>query len=579
MVSVKTGPSDELRLDGGTARVSVVAPARAGLSPALTAALLGLATAACAVIVASTWRGADWPAQLYRVEFFRSHGWASFDTGWYGGHYPLAYSVLFPVLASLIGPAAVVAVSIAGATWAFDSLVYEQFGPRGRVGTLCFAGGALLNVSIGQLPFLLGAQFALLAFVALHRHRTWLAFLAAVVTPLASPVAAVFAVLAACVWAVTSHERRRPALLVAAGALVPLAATAFLWPQTGRFPFTVGQFLLVLGACAATYALNSHRALRTGAVLYAVGAAAAFLIPSPIGGNVGRLALTAGVPLVVAAVAFRPRQILAFAAVPLLVWQWMPFVSAVASQRDPSQDATYFEPLLAHLATQQVGPARIEIPFTRDHWEAASVAPTFPLARGWYRQLDTAENGLFYGTEPLTAETYHAWLIDHGVSWVALPDVPLDFSYQAEAELLRSGLPYLEPMWQNIHWRLWKVLDSPGLVTGPARLASMSADRFHLRFSAAGVATVRVRYTDHWDVARGAACVGPTATGWTTVRADKPGPVTVQAALLSSEEDRCPPRRNPLLLSEVALRMARERNAEKTTADPVLGALTPAHQG
>ena len=196
MVSVKTGPSDELRLDGGTA-TPLVAVARARVSPTMTAAALGLATAVCAVIVASSWRGADWPAQLYRVEFFRTHGWASFDTGWYGGHYPLAYSVLFPVLASFVGPAAVVAVSIAGATWAFDSLVYEQFGPRGRVGTLCFAAGALLNVSIGQLPFLLGAQFALLALVALHRHRTWLAFLAAVVTPLASPVAAVFAVLAA----------------------------------------------------------------------------------------------------------------------------------------------------------------------------------------------------------------------------------------------------------------------------------------------------------------------------------------------------------------------------------------------
>jgi hypothetical protein len=66
--------------------------------------------------------------------------------------------VLFPVLAAVFGPVAVVAVSIAGATWAFDRLVYEQFGARGRVGTLCFAGGALLNVSIGQLPFLLGAQ-------------------------------------------------------------------------------------------------------------------------------------------------------------------------------------------------------------------------------------------------------------------------------------------------------------------------------------------------------------------------------------------------------------------------------------
>ena len=49
------------------------------------------------------WRGVDWPAQLYRVQLFRHHGWLAFDTGWYGGHYPLAYSALFPPLAATFG--------------------------------------------------------------------------------------------------------------------------------------------------------------------------------------------------------------------------------------------------------------------------------------------------------------------------------------------------------------------------------------------------------------------------------------------------------------------------------------------
>ena len=32
---------------------------------------------------------------------------------------------------------------------------------------------------------------------------------------------------------------------------------------------------------------------------------------------------------------------------------------------------------------------RIEIPFTRSHWEGSEVAMDQPLARGWLRQLDT----------------------------------------------------------------------------------------------------------------------------------------------------------------------------------------------
>ena len=39
---------------------------------------------------------------------------------------------------------------------------------------------------------------------------------------------------------------------------------------------------------------------------------------------------------------------------------------------------------------------RVEIPFTDTHWEAYRVASEFPLARGWERQLDRDDNGLFY---------------------------------------------------------------------------------------------------------------------------------------------------------------------------------------
>ena len=53
----------------------------------------------------------------------------------------------------------------------------------------------------------------------------------------------------------------------------------------------------------------------------------------------------------------------------------------------------------------EIVPFRIEIPFTRFHWETYVVAPRYPLARGWERQLDIKDNPLFY-SGPLTAATY-----------------------------------------------------------------------------------------------------------------------------------------------------------------------------
>ncbi len=63
----------------------------------------------------------------------------------------------------------------------------------------------------------------------------------------------------------------------------------------------------------------------------------------------------------------------------------------------------------------------------------------FPLARGWYRQLDIAQNPLFY-EEPLEPSAYRAWLDSLGVRWVLLPNTQLGrIGEEREAELLRSG--------------------------------------------------------------------------------------------------------------------------------------------
>ena len=56
-----------------------------------------------------------------------------------------------------------------------------------------------------------------------------------------------------------------------------------------------------------------------------------------------------------------------------------------------STSAAYYAPVLAFLERVQAPPAplvRVEVPLTRSHWEAALMAPTVSLARGWEKQLE-----------------------------------------------------------------------------------------------------------------------------------------------------------------------------------------------
>ena len=49
-------------------------------------------------------RVGDLAAQVFRTELFHRGGLAIWNSSWYGGHYILTYSVLFPPLAALLGP-------------------------------------------------------------------------------------------------------------------------------------------------------------------------------------------------------------------------------------------------------------------------------------------------------------------------------------------------------------------------------------------------------------------------------------------------------------------------------------------
>ncbi|GAC1530210.1 MAG: MFS transporter [Acidimicrobiales bacterium] len=520
---------------------AVARPAR----PQLWAFLPPTVAAALAIAgLAMGWRGVDLPAQIYRVGLFHQQGFTLWDSQWYGGHWTLDYSVLFPPLAGVVGVNVTAVVSAAVAAWAFDRMAIDHFGRSARAGSLAFATGTLVQLAIGQLPFLLGEALGLLACWAATRRRWPLAIGLAVATSLASPLAGAFLALAGVAWLLGSWPVNRARLTVlVAGVALPVAILAVLFPGQGFFPFPAADFAFEGVACVVMLALvpRHEPVLRAAARLYLLATAASFVLPTAVGGNVGRLGECIAIPLAACVLWPLRRWLLTALALPMALWSWSPAWGAISNRnsRDPSTHQSYFDPLVAFLAANNVPLGRVEVVPTRFHWEAAYVAPSIALARGWERQLDTAVNPLFYDRTPLDPLTYESWLIDNGVRFVALPDAPLDFAAVAEAGLVTGGLPDLQPVWHDDHWRVFEVAGSAGILDGPGHVIDVSGGHAAFHADAAGTFVLRVHFTPGWTLTTGAGCVRPTAERWMSVDVSAPGEVDLDMRLVGGSPTAC----------------------------------------
>jgi hypothetical protein len=501
------------------------------------------AGALAAVAWVGGWHGPDLAAQLHRIDVFRTFGFTLWDAEWFGGHYPLAYSVLFAPIGALLGAGVLGVVCAAVAAWAFARLLRVHFGPQVWLGGLWFAAGTVATVMIGQLAFLLGAVVALLVVLAHGSGRRLLAGILAVLCPLASPVAgALLLLVIAAWWLSTSGPARTHLVVLAALVCCGLAAVRLGFPQGGTFPFAATTFAGVVASSVLGVWLlpKRERTLRIGAALYGLVGLVLFFIPQPMGANLGRLGTAVAGPIAATVLWPRRRLLLVGVAIPLLLWQWVPAVAEAATGHpDPSRQSAYYQPMLHYLVPRVGVQTRVEIPPTRDHWEARWAAAAVPLARGWERQVDNSENPLFYTRGGLTAATYQAWLVANGVGWVALPDVSLDYAAEKEAALVSGGLPYLHLSFTSAHWRVWKVAGNPGLVDGAGYMVTLGADRFSVTADEKGPLEVKVRYTPYWSVVGSSACVTSAPDGWTNLQVLQPGLIEVNAELLAPKPAAC----------------------------------------
>lgn len=491
----------------------------------------------------------DLAAQVFRTELFQQAGLAIWNGSWYGGHYTLTYSLFFPPLSALLGPQVVGMLAVIASSYFFDRLVRDRWGAEARWATLWFAAGVVTLMADGQLTFALGVALGLAALRCLQTRRTPLAIAAAAACPLASPVAGAFLAGVVLAGAIEPGRRfNRVAIAAAALALVLTVAPNLAFPEAGEFPFAFSSYIAIPLWCAGAFVLTQgvrreERQLRRVLAGYLFAATLIFLVPNAMGGNAVRLGALFGGPVLAAVLlSRRPRRavprwlfapVLALAIAGSLYWQLNASVAQIArSVGDPSTSPAYFEPAAHWLQAHGAEGTRIEVPPTADHWESAYLAPKFELARGWLRQLDTTRDDLFYDEKGLTAATYGAWLRSNAITYVALPDAPLDYSSETERKLILSNPPYLTLRFRSQHWRIYEVQDPKPLVAplGAAAAKTLWFGRqgFALDVQRPGEFLVRVNFTPYWAITRGAGCIIRHGD-WTVARASSPGVFRVAA--------------------------------------------------
>ncbi|MGC4748566.1 hypothetical protein ACLQ28_23375 [Micromonospora sp. DT201] len=527
-------------------------------SSRVVAMATGSATVLGALWLALPLMGSDLSAQVARADFFAAHGAVPVDLRWYGGVQQFGYSLVSQPVMALLGVRVTGALALVASAAALAALLIRSAVLRPLLGSLVGVVTLAGNLVSGRVTYALGVAFGLAALLALtldrpgaypRKGRTLLrlglAGGGALLASATSPVAGLFVGLAGV--ALLLSRRYADGLALGVAAAVPLAATALLFGDGGWMNISRTDTLRAVLTSLVVAALVAYRPVRFGALLSAVGVLAAAMVHTPVGLNATRLVTMFALPVLAASACppawlarratrrTRARLVGGVGLTALLaavcVWQPPVVPADLRNIGDPTSAPGYHAPLRAFLAGQRLT-GRVEVPPTRNYWEAARLGEV-PLARGWLRQADIDRNPLFFTTVPgatgtgvpLTQTSYRAWLTENAVQYVALPDAPLSWVGRAEAELVEDGLPYLTPVWSGPHWRVWAVADPAPLVAAPAEL--VRADEATVTFQAptAGPVTVRIRHS-RWLTASGGATVA-AAGDWTTVTVPRPGEYTL----------------------------------------------------
>ncbi|MFF3345489.1 hypothetical protein [Streptomyces sp. NPDC002779] len=453
--------------------------------------------------------GGDLAAQLAWADFASRHGGSAYSLVWYGGMHTANYSLLSPYLMAALGVRTVTVVSGLAASW-LAAVLITRTGVRRPLGPALLASLALwCNVASGRTTFALGVTFGLAACLLLTRERRiTLAVAYAVLATMASPVAGLFLVVVGAAMLLVRDWGRALALLVPPAAVV--GVTTLLFPFSGEQLMPPARVWppVVLGLAVTALAPRAWRVARWSGAVYAAGTVLTYLIPSPVGTNVERFAELFAPAVLSAALLGAPglarvrRNLLVAALVFSVGWVGKKTADDLVVSTTVPAWAQETNGVVRALEVLGADRTRVEVVPARNHREAVELAPHITMARGWNRQLDMERARLFYdGT--FDAANYRAWLDRWAVGLVVLPLGKPDGYAEAEARLIRERRPdWLEPVWRDAHWRIYRVRDAVPLVSAPATVVRSSGADLVVRLPRAGSVTVRVAYS-RWLRAEG----------------------------------------------------------------------------
>jgi hypothetical protein len=521
-------------MEAAAARIA----AAARLEPIVAASIACVASAA---VVAFAPPGGDSAAHLYRTELLRD-GVALWDNLWFAGQYPLAsYSLLYYFGAAVVGNVPLVVAAAVASAWLFASLATDVWGSAARWPARIFGVLAAGPLFTGTYSYALGLAAVLAALRLLQLDRRKAAVGASALALAFSPLA--FAYLCLSLGAIVVG--RRPARVgPTAAALATLGAAQVavivLFRTDGRYPFSTLSLAAVVGVASLGAALalrgDTSRVLAPFFALWAGACLVAFVVPSPFGDNLARLrALVIPLVLLAAVLArFRPWPLAYGALAAALVFNLGPDISALPKRIDdrPTSTAAFWAPAVDFLRGTSAD-YRVEVVPTFGHWEAYFIPRAgLPLARGWYRQIDLAENPVLY-EDPLTPTRYRAWLRELGVRFVVLPHARLGaLGAEREGDLLRSGRAGLRLALRAPTLAIYELPGATPILTGPgaAHIDRVDHELVAGRVGAPGAYLLRVRYTPHRSV-RGPVCLSEAPGGMTRLVAHAAGAFSVEPAL------------------------------------------------
>ncbi|MGW6573280.1 MFS transporter [Streptomyces sp. NPDC054945] len=455
--------------------------------------------------------GGDLAAQDAWAEFVGRHPDSAYNLAWYGGMHPVSYSVISPYLMHMLGVRTT--MMIAGTVSAgLLALILTRC--RGAVReplwpALAGVYGLFCNALSGRVTFGLGVVFALGAVAAVFcwprkwAERRWAK--AAVAAPLAglataaSPVAGLFLGVIAAALFLSGRRPGAYALGLAPVAVVGLSA--WLFPFSGTQPMKIGSAGLpfVFGLLIVFLVPRRWKTVRIASAVYALGVFLTWVIDSQVGSNVTRMVMLFGGVALLAALPYElPRSrrwytvLLAF--VGLNAWITTNSVTDIVRTTPLASWSRELAPLVDQLQKASADRGRVEVVPASSHRESSAFPSYVNLARGWNRQADLERNPLFYD-DTLSAESYRAWLERWAVHYVVLPADKPDSGGEDEAKLVRGGLPYLQQVWGDANWQLFKVDGPTDLVAGPATVVRASADQLVVDVKQPGRVLVRIPHS------------------------------------------------------------------------------------